>query len=407
MMSDNSPTSLVVRIVQSQPWQIRSLPGAWRRIVMNLLGNAIKWTKSGLIEISLSRASHDSVPDGFLAHLTVMDTGSGISADFLKHKLFTPFSQEDALTEGVGLGLSIVRQLVSSLEGHVNVRSELGIGTQVDVFIPVQHLEISGSDRRITGSVALSLAADLSIPPLHACLVAFNSYPDLKEAPTGMLTVDAKRKLSIQSTLADIFMSRFGWSVSMAESLEKGRGDIAVVEEATLNAANRDSTVVTNEFKYYLVLGGKSSSECISPNIIRVPQPYVNIHFRVRLTTHMHRFGPQKIQAAVQKILELREKLAEPHSETADLSSGLRQRPTSIYESSPPPVDATTPTTSVSNENIATITPPIISDHNSTKPRYPHVLIVDNNDINLKVSPIHTTSKLPASPLPPSPSPPN
>lgn len=213
-------TSLVVRIEQSHPWQIRSLPGAWRGIIMNLLSNAIKWTKSGLIEVSLSRARDQSDPQRHLAHLTVTDTGRGIASDFLRHRLSTPFSQEVPLAEGVGLGLSIVRQLVASLDGHVNIRSELGIGTQVDVCIPVQHLEIPGSSQNAAGS-GWSNLPDHTPAPLHACLVAFNGHPDLKEAPTGMLTVEAKRKLSIQSTLADIFMPRYGWSVSLAESISK------------------------------------------------------------------------------------------------------------------------------------------------------------------------------------------
>lgn len=265
-------TSLVVRIEQSQAWQIRSLPGAWRRIVMNLLGNAIKWTKSGLIEISLSRARDQPDPRCLLTHLAVTDTGSGIASDFLRHKLFTPFSQEDPLAEGVGLGLSIVRQLVASLDGHINVRSELGIGTQVDVYIPVQRLENPGSGQSADVLHSPNVA-DSPMAPLHACLVAFNGYPDLKEAPTGMLTVEAKRKLSIQSTLADIFMSRFGWSVSLAESLEKARGDVAVVEEEKLKVVSEGSWSMGSGFKFFLVLGSEAPSESLPSNIIWVPQP--------------------------------------------------------------------------------------------------------------------------------------
>lgn len=267
--------SLVVRIEQSHPWRIRSLPGAWRRIVMNLLGNAIKWTKSGLIEISLSRARDQSDPRSHLAHLTVTDTGSGIASDFLRHKLFTPFSQEDPLADGVGLGLSIVRQLVASLDGHVNIRSELGIGTQVDVYIPVQHLKISDSTQSAQSSGSSHLPAHTPAL-LHACLVAFNGYPDLKEAPTGMLTMEAKRKLSIQSILADILMSRFGWSVSLAESLEKAKGDIAVVEESTLRAVGEDFRPLNGGPKLFLVLGSETPGEDLPENIVWMSQPYVD-----------------------------------------------------------------------------------------------------------------------------------
>lgn len=282
--------SLVVRIEQSQSWRVRSLAGAWRRIVMNLLGNALKWTKSGFVEVSLSVARPEE-PQSFIAHLSITDTGSGIAPDFLRHKLFSPFAQEDSLTEGVGLGLSIVRQLVTSLNGTVNVRSELGIGTQVDVYIPVQDPD---------GSIPPQLLLEKHVTcidgvnvPLQVCLVAFNGYPDLNEVPTGLLSVDAKRRISIQSTLADVFMSYFGWSVSLAESLEEAQGDIVVFEEPVLKAAAEGSScldiikTMEAKFKYFVVLGSKMQN-IFGPNVIWVTQPYVEILSSDRVFANNH-----------------------------------------------------------------------------------------------------------------------
>lgn len=388
--SKTSPaTSLVVRIEQSQPWQVRSLPGAWRRIVMNLLGNAIKWTKFGFIEASLSHARDQSDPQSHLAHLTVTDTGSGIASDFLRHKLFTPFSQEDPLAEGVGLGLSIVHQLVASLNGHVNIRSESGIGTQVDVYIPVQHLE-----------TAKSKSADVSEPcnprehtpaPLHACMVAFNGYPDLKEAPTGMLTVEAKRKLSIQSTLADIFMSRFGWSVSLAKSLDKAKGDLAVVEESTLaTVGEENSRQMDGGPKLFLVLGNEPPGEGLPRNAVWMPQPYVGPFLFILFMEEyspFDRFGPQKIQAAVQKIYDLRGGRLESECLASEIpaTSNAQQTPDSV--SSPPLIsDEDNATVQVSSDTMRPNSPSIfISHEQAMESSMAHVLIVDDNEINLKV----------------------
>lgn len=138
---DRDQLSVVIRIEQPHSWAIRSVTSAWRRIVMNVLGNSLKWTKAGFIEVSLSQARDQINPNSALVHLSITDTGRGIAPDFLKHEIFSPFSQEDSLSEGVGLGLSIVRKLVTSLGGCVNVKSELGIGTQVDVYVPVQRVE--------------------------------------------------------------------------------------------------------------------------------------------------------------------------------------------------------------------------------------------------------------------------
>ncbi len=61
--------------------------------------------------------------------LTITDTGKGISSDFIRSKLFTPFAQENSLSSGTGLGLSIVRSIVALLEGEIAIKSELGRGT--------------------------------------------------------------------------------------------------------------------------------------------------------------------------------------------------------------------------------------------------------------------------------------
>lgn len=70
--------------------------------------------------------------------LTVTDTGKGISEEFLRGKLYTPFAQEDALAVGTGLGLSIVRSLVKALNGSIRIRSRPGEGTVVRVSLPLE-----------------------------------------------------------------------------------------------------------------------------------------------------------------------------------------------------------------------------------------------------------------------------
>lgn len=237
----------------------------------------MKWTRSGFVEISLSQARNTSDPRSRLAHLSVTDTGGGIAPDFLRHRLFSPFTQEDPLAEGVGLGLSIVRQLVASLGGHITVSSELGIGTQVDVHVPVEH---TSKPIRRTSYLAMPQNLPHAPPGFKACLVAFNGYPDLRETPTGMLTAEAKRKLSIQSELADVFMSQFGWTVSLSESLDKGQGDVAVIEETTLKAArgeleSLESLVLKSGFKFFIVLSSKTPifDHALPPNFVRASQP--------------------------------------------------------------------------------------------------------------------------------------
>lgn len=131
---------VVILDVDIQNYYYNTQPGALRRLVMNLLGNALKYTSHGYVYIKLEAAEMEdfnaststpgeSVPRSMIT-LTVADTGKGISAEFLRSKLYTPFAQESSLSSGTGLGLSIVKKIVSLLEGDIRIDSEVGRGTR-------------------------------------------------------------------------------------------------------------------------------------------------------------------------------------------------------------------------------------------------------------------------------------
>ncbi|RMZ81768.1 hypothetical protein DV738_g2065, partial [Chaetothyriales sp. CBS 135597] len=128
---------LTLNIYGPTNWHVTSQPGAVRRVVMNLLGNSLKYTERGSIDVSLEiDHSRDQDDDRFLhTCITVTDTGKGMGDDFLKNYAFTAFSQEDSLASGTGLGLSIIRKIVDSLGGKIDLRSQKGLGTQVKVWL--------------------------------------------------------------------------------------------------------------------------------------------------------------------------------------------------------------------------------------------------------------------------------
>ncbi|KAL5087564.1 hypothetical protein Trisim1_007787 [Trichoderma cf. simile WF8] len=119
-------------------WRFYTQPGAIRRIVMNLLGNSLKYTQKGSIKVRLtqSKPKRKSSADA-IVHIIVSDTGKGIGEDYLRNDLFKPFSQEDHLAPGTGLGLSFVKQITSQLRGRVNVDSRVNVGTIVKVSLPL------------------------------------------------------------------------------------------------------------------------------------------------------------------------------------------------------------------------------------------------------------------------------
>jgi signal transduction histidine kinase len=98
---NNDLLTVIIDIDFRDSWQFPTVPGTWRRLTMNIFGNALKYTKAGYIRIKLEARAISSVvsaidnnpTDRTMVTLTISDTGRGMSSDFLKTKVFMPFSQ--------------------------------------------------------------------------------------------------------------------------------------------------------------------------------------------------------------------------------------------------------------------------------------------------------------------------
>ena len=141
--------------VDSEPEAMASVDRSlWQRILLNIVGNAFKYTEAGSIRVRISRE-----PDTVV--LVVQDTGVGISAGDLPH-VFERFRRADDAAlersiEGTGLGLALVEQFVRMHDGSIAIESTVGTGTTVTVRIPRIHEPASatpglGPDDRRTDS---------------------------------------------------------------------------------------------------------------------------------------------------------------------------------------------------------------------------------------------------------------
>jgi signal transduction histidine kinase len=200
---------ILLDIEKKDDWVLSVHPGAWRRIVMNLVTNAIKYTDTGFIHISLNS---EEVPatKGFgrqaKVTLSVTDSGRGISKEFLQNQLFQPFNQENNLTTGLGLGLSIIHQIVKSLGGTIDFQSEQGSGTQVTVAAAFDvPSNVDNQEPAWRGILIKEVAS--KTPNMKVCLVGLDVFPDLKEEPTGTLTADCQRMLSLKSSLTSVLVN--------------------------------------------------------------------------------------------------------------------------------------------------------------------------------------------------------
>jgi len=132
---------LVVRIHPDTPHRVVGDSGRIRQVLLNLTGNAIKFTERGHVVVSVDgRAEGDTAK----LRIEVIDTGIGIPQALIP-TLFTPFTQADASTTrrfgGTGLGLSISKRLVELMGGEIGVTSEDAVGSTFwfTLTLPVDH----------------------------------------------------------------------------------------------------------------------------------------------------------------------------------------------------------------------------------------------------------------------------
>jgi signal transduction histidine kinase len=208
---------LTLNIDDGINWHVTSQPGAVRRIVMNLLGNALKYTPAGSINVSLeidSTRTHEQEAGLLHSCITVTDTGKGMSDDFVRNHAFTAFSQEDSLATGTGLGLSIIRSIVDSLGGEIDLRSQKDLGTEVKIW-----LSLPAADDQSDGPIEKNILHQVAqrTAGMSLCLLSppmpnqskEQRVPGLRDMPT------------VEDSLRNLLSQWYSLNIFTAPSMEK------------------------------------------------------------------------------------------------------------------------------------------------------------------------------------------
>jgi PAS domain S-box-containing protein len=159
--------TLVCEIAPNVPADLVGDPTRLRQVLLNLLGNAIKFTESGEVSLRVTPDADCSIPTAL--RFTISDTGIGIPGEKLG-QVFEPFTQADSSTTrrfgGSGLGLTISKRLVELMGGRIWVESEVGGGSVFSFAVP---FEIWDAVNRPTTTPA-GTGPEAPLPALHILL---------------------------------------------------------------------------------------------------------------------------------------------------------------------------------------------------------------------------------------------
>lgn len=225
-----------------------------RRILVNLLTNAIKYNKSnGTIDMYVREISSDDSKVTF--EFEIKDTGIGMSEDYIENHLFTPFSQakQDARTryEGTGLGMSIVKGLVDKLGGNIEVKSEVGVGTQIKVVLTYQ-LDTSKNEKQDTSKLDLKdkrilLVEDNEINMEVAEFYLNAVHANVDKAWNGLEAVEKVKEQPNQYSLIlmDIMMPKMNGDEA-AKCIRKINPSIPIVAMSAQSEYSIDQTIMND-----------------------------------------------------------------------------------------------------------------------------------------------------------------
>jgi len=176
-------TRLVELVPMVQPDVPRLVNGdaaRLRQVLLNLVGNAVKFTQHGEVRVELA-----PTPDPDVLAFAVVDTGAGIPPDMMV-RLFQPFTQGKTGVEGTGLGLAITRRLVEAMGGAIAVESTLGQGSRFHFTVrlprqgnPVTPTVLRGGDWHVLSLLASASPTELLRRHIEALGGRLTALPNL------------------------------------------------------------------------------------------------------------------------------------------------------------------------------------------------------------------------------------
>jgi len=375
----NAPLKVILNVEGHESnWNFHANPGGFRRILLNLISNSIKYTdKGGFVKISLTLQKRDpsDTQGTTMVHLACADSGRGMSQHYLDHGLWKAFSQEDSHSQGTGLGLSLVRDLVRDMRGNIEVQSTKDVGTEIKISLPL----VPGPSSGTLPENVVSTATSERLQSSTYSILGFDGWsnaPEREAQATGALRQSIEKgcsSLGLQVAEHTSEATVFILSEWKAVELIEGNNTSSLTEQA----ANKPVIVLC-----YSAASARSLSALMSTNFPfakAVSQP----------------LGPRKLSRALAACLEMQIPLS---PEQPDASPSRKRRFAGVDSSTPGMMpqagsesDEISPTSTVTTSRAAKQkeakpeSPPDSARRDPAGSSELCVLLVDDNKLNLKL----------------------
>ncbi|KAF2867863.1 hypothetical protein BDV95DRAFT_501510 [Massariosphaeria phaeospora] len=335
--------------------------GVWRRLIMNIFGNALKFTETGHIIVSLRSNANTNHEVPTHVTLSVTDTGMGMNPDYMANRLFEPFSQENPHITGTGLGLSIVRRIIETIGGKIEVGSDPSEGTSVKVKLALRR-------------------PDKHIPPTSETPRFFASLPRLEdkkicileEKSTSTDTLDNLQTGGSQTRFTDVLVKTLtGWlkmDTIRTHKWEEHEADLVICPKPSFDylAAIRRRRTETRRAPVTIFVAMDSLEAATLRTDARCESKESVVEIIIQPC------GPHKLAQVLNHCLN---RFASPDENI-------------MADHTPTPFNAVTTTKDLESERSSVVAEPsvitnIVSSVPPTAPSY--VLITDDNAINRKL----------------------
>jgi len=199
--------ALDVTVAPEVPERLRGDPDRLRQVVLNLLGNAVKFTERGSILVNVTRV--EEAFGGPTLMVRVSDTGIGIPED-RQAQLFRHFVQIDRTRGGTGLGLAISRRIVERMGGAIGVQSQPGVGSTFWFTVALPEAARTGPAADVAGggrrAARILVAEDLAMNRELAVTLLRNAGHTVEAVENGRAAVDAVSGGAWDLVLMDVQM---------------------------------------------------------------------------------------------------------------------------------------------------------------------------------------------------------